>query len=143
MLIIIKMLINMIGKAKMLAIMKRFNDSDPEIHSNPKCARHCRTKHALPHVQVSSENTINKCHCMLIDIGSNGLFLILPTSQQHIAADELCRLRNLVFHWSCGNCPFWETQIFSLDGHLGVPEKHVFSTASGALVVGGVRDIYI
>ena len=52
-----------------------------------------------------------------------GLFLILPTSQQHIAADELCRLRNLVFHWSCGNCPFWETQIFSLDGHQGEPEK--------------------
>ena len=97
--------IKMTRKAKMLAIMRRLNVSDPKINSNPKRARHCRPQHALPHIQVSentindktTENTIND---KTTDIKSSF------SSQQHITADELCGLCNLVFHWSCGNSPF-------------------------------------
>ena len=112
MVIIIIIVVKMTRKAMMFAMMKRLNVSDPKIDSDPKRARHCGPQHALPHIEVS-ENTINdKTTENTINDKTTDIKLSF-SSQQHITADELCGLCNLVFHRSCGISPFlfWETHI--------------------------------
>ena len=136
MVIIIIIVVKMTRKAKMFAMMKRLNVSDPKIDSDPKRARHCRPQHALPHIQVSvntingktKENTIKdkttdntiKEKTTENNINDKPTDIKLSfSSQQHITADELCGLCNLVFHWSCGISPYLcETQ---LDKKLKLP----------------------